>query len=262
MSVSPPLMAVVGEESGDLISDRECNNVRQIARQMHLIADQAAQALEDLDSTAVLRAVFAKTLFMENTTPQAVFGRTPPSPPLARAAVSPTRDNLYTCTSMTRDEKMHQKFLRPTWNEAQQMPCRITTWASWMVYDMFIFLWVHRWHPVQCAGRTAECWRWVECLPRSSLTFRGFFWLGGSPVRNNRKQVPLTKCTVKICCSIVLLHPIFMLAGWLLLLSLSFESFVSFMFMPFCFPFGYIIYISTSAKPKPLLTIINHLFWN
>lgn len=76
------------------------------------------------------------------------------------------------------------------------------------------------------------------------------------------QQVPLTKCTVKICCSIVLLHPIFILAGWLLLLSLSFESFVSFMFMPFCFPFGYIIYISTSAKPKPLLTIINHLFWN
>lgn len=186
MSVSPPLMAVVGEESGDLISDRECNNIRQIARQMHLIADQAAQALEDLDSTAVLRAVFAKTLFMENTTPQAVFGRTPPSPPLARAAVSPTRDNLYTCTSRTRDEKMHQKFLRPTWNEAQQMPCRITTWASWMVYDMFIFLWVHRWHPVQCAGRTAECWRWVECLPRSSLTFRGFFWSGGSTGSPNK----------------------------------------------------------------------------
>ena len=155
--------------------------------------------------------------------------------------------------------QMHQKFLRPTWNEAQQVPCRITTWPSFMVYDMFIYLWVHRWHPVQCAGRTAECWRWVECLPRSSLTFRGFFWSGGSPVRNNRKQVPLTKCTVKICCSIVLFHPIFMLAGWLLLLSLSFESFVSFMFMPFCFPFGY---ISTSAKPKPLLTIINHLFWN
>ena len=130
-------------------------------------------------------------------------------------------------------------------------------WGRRMVYDMFIYLWVHRWHPVQCAGRTAECWRWVECLPRSSLTFRGFFWSGGSPVRNNRKQVPLSKCTVKICCSIVLLHPIFMLAGWLLLLSLAFESFVSFMFMPFCFPFGY---ISTSAKPKPLLTIINHLF--